>query len=63
MCFGRENKLVVNGNFFVANGNFPEKNRLKEDRIAAKKVFWKEYPLKERTKIDLRKNPKVYLQN
>jgi len=29
----------VNGNFFVANGNFPEKNRLKEDRIAAKKVF------------------------
>jgi len=39
MCTGRENKLVANGNSFVANGNFLKKDRLKEHHIAAKKDF------------------------
>ena len=39
MCSERENKLVANGNSFVANGNFPEKVILKENRIAAKKRY------------------------
>ena len=36
---GRENKLVANGTYFVANGNFPEKVMLKENHIAAKKRY------------------------
>ena len=44
---GRENKLVANGTYFVANGNFLKKARLKEHRIEAKKRFLKEVSHKE----------------
>ena len=47
MCTGRENKLVANGTYFVANGNFLKKARLKEHRIEAKKRFLKEVSHKE----------------
>ena len=46
MCFGRENKLVVNGNFFVANGNFPKKKQTERGSYSSKKSFLKGVSLK-----------------